>query len=116
VNNRQLMISRFLRDQAWWRLDCAGASALRVARSVVALLDAAAYAAEVPDDHPDLRALTLAGCFRDGVFDPGEEGLAVVRGWQLADRPTAGPADLLAAMADVVGARVVADRYTLLTA
>lgn len=110
------MISRFLRDQAWWRLDCAGASALRVARSVVALLDAASHIADLPEDHPDVRALTIAGCFRDGVFDPGEEGLAVIRGWQLADRPTAGPADLLAELADVAGARVVSDRCTLLTA
>jgi hypothetical protein len=113
------MISRFLRDQAWWRLDCAGASALRVARSVVSLLDAAAYVAQVPDDHPDLRALALAGCFRGGVFDPGQEGLAVVRGWQLADQPTAGPRELLAAIADAASGRrmaVAGDYYHALSA
>jgi len=99
------MISRFLRDQAWWRLDCAGASALCVARSVVSLLDSAAYVAQVPDEHPDLRALALAGCFHGGVFDPGVDGLAVVRSWQLADQPTAGPRELLAALADAASGR-----------
>jgi hypothetical protein len=102
------MISRFLRNQAWWRLDCAGASALRVARSVVSLLDAAAYVAQMPDEHPDLRALALAGCFQGGVFDPGVEGLAVVRGWQLADQPTAGPRELLTELADAASGRSMA--------
>src|SRR5258708_1446074 len=74
------MISRFLRDQAWWRLDCAGASALRIARSVVSLLDAAAYVAQVPDEHPDLRSLALAGCFHGAVVDPGVAG-------RLSDNP-----------------------------
>jgi hypothetical protein len=112
------MISRFLRDQAWWRLDCAGASALRVARSVVSLLDAATYAAQMPDDDPDLKALTIAGCFHGGIFDPGEEGLAVVRGWQLADQSTAGPRDLLAEMTDAVIGRgiPVAGHYHALSA
>jgi hypothetical protein len=112
------MISRFLRDQAWWRLDCAGASALRVARSVVSLLDAASYVAQLPDDDPDLESLAFAGCFHSGIFDPGEEGLRVVRGWQLADQSTAGPRDLLAELTDaVVGRRVrVAGHYHALSA
>ena len=70
-----------------------------MARCVVALLDAVGYLCEVPDDDPALRALDEAGCFRDGVFDPGPEGAAIIRDWQLADEPTAGPADLLAALA-----------------
>jgi hypothetical protein len=39
------------------------------------------------------------------VFDPGVDGLAVVRGWQLADQPTAGPRELLAALADAASGR-----------
>ena len=65
IVNRQLMISRFLREQAWWRLNSTGVSALRVARNAVALLDAAAYVADLPDDHPDVEALAVAG-FDDG--------------------------------------------------
>jgi hypothetical protein len=99
------MISRFLREQAWWRLNSAGVSALRVARNAVALLDAATYVADLPDDHPDVKALALAGCFRRDIFDPGHKGLAVVRGWHLGDQPAAGPDDLLAAMADAALAR-----------
>ena len=44
------MISRFLREQAWWRLNSAGVSALRIARNAVALLDAAAYVADLPGE------------------------------------------------------------------
>ena len=94
-----MLVTQFLRARAWWRLDSAGASAVHVARSVVALLDAVAYLRDVPDDHPDLVALDAAGCFRDGIFDPGPAGAAIVREWQLADEPTGGPADLLAALA-----------------
>jgi hypothetical protein len=89
-------VAGFLRARAWWRLDSAGASALHVARSVVALLDAAAYLQDIPDDDPDMLALEAAGCFRGGVFDPGAEGADIVRVWQLGDVPTADPSDLLA--------------------
>ena len=99
------MISRFLREQAWWRLNSTGVSALRIARNAVALLDAAAYVADLPDDHPDVEALAVAGCFRRDVFYPGHKGLAVVRGWHLTGQLAAGPGDLLAAMADAAFAR-----------
>jgi len=33
--NKAILVAQFLRDRAWWRLDSAGASAPRVARSVV---------------------------------------------------------------------------------
>ena len=91
-----ILVAQFLRARAWWRLDSAGASALHVARSVVALLDAASYLRDVPDDDPDMLALAAAGCFRGGVFDPGPEGADIVRAWQLADEPSAEPCDLLA--------------------
>ena len=87
-----ILVAQFLRARAWWRLDSAGVSALRVARSVVALLDAAAYLRDIPNDDPDMRALEAAGCFDGGVFDPGPLGAAIVREWQLADEPSAGPA------------------------
>ena len=97
--NKATLVAQFLRARAWWRLDSAGASALRVARSVVALLDAAAYLSSLPDDDPDLAALAAAGCFAGGVFDPGPEGWTLVREWQLADESSAGPEDLLAQLA-----------------
>jgi hypothetical protein len=97
------LIARFLRAQAWWRLDTAGVSAARVARSVVSLLDTAMYLQDVPDDHPDILALEAGGCFLGDVFYPGPEGAVIVREWQLADKTPAGPADLLAALAQAVG-------------
>jgi hypothetical protein len=97
------MIARFLRAQAWWRLDTAGVSASRVARSVVSLLDTAMYLQDVPDDHPDVLALEAGGCFLGDAFYPGPEGAVIVREWQLADKTPAGPADLLAALAQAVG-------------
>jgi hypothetical protein len=98
---KAILVAQFLRARAWWRLDSAGASALHVARSVVALLDAAAYLRDVPDDDPDLLALAAAGCFAGGVFDPGPEGADIIRSWQLADEPSAGPRDLLAELTRV---------------
>jgi hypothetical protein len=90
------LVAQFLRARAWWRLDSAGASARHAARSVVSLLDAAAYVHDLPDDDPAIAALAAAGCFRGGAFDPGPEGRTIVRQWQLADEKSGGPADLLA--------------------
>ena len=66
-----------------------------MARSVVSLLDAAAYLQDIPEDDPDLLALQSLGCFRSGAFDPGPEGAEIVKKWQLADEASAGPRDLL---------------------
>jgi hypothetical protein len=96
---KAILVGQFLRARAWWRLDSAGNNALHVARSVVSLLDAAAYLRDVPDDHPDLLTLDAAGCFQGGVFDPGPEGAVIIRDWQLADEQSAGPAELLSALA-----------------
>jgi hypothetical protein len=96
---KAILVGQFLRARAWWRLDSAGNNALHVARSVVSLLDTAAYLREVPDDHPDLLTLDAAGCFQGGIFDPGPEGAVVIRDWQLADEQSGGPADLLSALA-----------------
>jgi len=95
-----MLVSVFLRERAWWRLDSAGASPLHVGRSVVSLLDAAAYLRDVRDRDPRIRALEVAGCFRGGAFDPGPVGAAIIREWQLADEATAGPDELLAALAE----------------
>jgi hypothetical protein len=97
------MVAQFLRARSWWRLDSAGPSALHVARSVVSLLDAAAYVSGLPDDDPGLAALDAAGCFTGGIFDPGPEGWDIVRDWQLADEASAGPEDLMAQLAQVAG-------------
>jgi hypothetical protein len=96
---KTILVAQFLRARAWWRLDTAGESALRVARSVVSLLDTAGYLREIPDDDPAMLALEAAGCFLGGVFDPGPEGAVVIRDWQLADDQSAGPRELLAALA-----------------
>jgi hypothetical protein len=93
------LVEQFLREQAWWRLDSAGPNPVHVARSVVALLAAAAYVQDMPDDAPELVALDKAGCFRGDAFDPGPRGAVIVREWQLAENPTAGPAVLLAELA-----------------
>jgi hypothetical protein len=95
---KSILIVQYLRTQAWCRLDSAGPSALRVARNVVSLLDAAAFLRDMPDDAPVIAALEAAGCFRGGVFDPGPEGAAIVSDWQLADEQSGGPEDLLYAM------------------
>ena len=93
---KAILVAQYLKARAWWRLDSAGVSALHVARSVVALLDAADYLRDVPGDDPNLLALEAAGCFAGGVFDPGPGGADIIRSWQLADELSAGPGDLLA--------------------
>ena len=70
---KAILVAQFLQARAWWRLDSAGASALHVARSVVSLLDAAAYLQGIPEDDPDLLALEAMGCFGGGDFDPGPD-------------------------------------------
>lgn len=100
---RAILVSQFLRARAWWRLDSAGVSAGRAARSVVSLLDAAAYLRDLPDDDPAMAALDAAGCFANSLFDPGPEGWIIVREWQLADNASAGPADLLAQLVRAAG-------------
>jgi hypothetical protein len=101
--SKAILVSQFLRARAWWRLDSADVSSDRAARSAVSLLDAAAYLHELPDDDPAIAALDAAGCFANSVFDPGPEGWIIIRDWQLADRASAGPADLLAQLVQAAG-------------
>lgn len=99
------MISEFLRTQAGWRLVNAQHDPVRTARCAAALLDAAAYAATLRDDDPDLAALGRTGCFRGEVFDPGPRGISLARWWQFGDgEQHARPRDLIAALAVQAGA------------
>lgn len=103
----QTLIAEFLRAQAAWRLARADSDPVRAARCAAALLDAAAYAAALPDADRDLSALARGGCFRGSVFDPGRQGVSITRWWQFGDPPYEGPRDLLAALAAVAGRVVV---------
>ena len=105
-----IILARFLRARARWRLDCAGVDAYPAARSVIALLDAASYLRDIRDDHPEIHALELAGCFRDGDFDPGTEGARLIRDWCLSEETRGTPQDLLSALA-AAAALPVAPRY-----
>ncbi|MGH3166119.1 MAG: hypothetical protein ACRDN0_09540 [Trebonia sp.] len=102
-----IILARFLRARARWRLDSAGVDARQAARSAIALLDAASFLRDVPDDHPDIVALEAAGCFRDGGFEPGADGARLVRNWRLADETTGDPQELLSALAATAGIPVL---------
>ncbi|GAA2305473.1 hypothetical protein GCM10010149_64100 [Nonomuraea roseoviolacea subsp. roseoviolacea] len=87
--SRSESLAAYFRAQARRRLDRVESNdAGRNARSALALLDAAAYAAALPDDDPLIERLAEAGCFgapggEDGfVFDPGPEGTRMVRLWE----------------------------------
>ncbi|MDR8411492.1 hypothetical protein [Nonomuraea sp. 3-1Str] len=84
--SRSESLAAYFRTQARRRLDRVESNdAGRNARSALALLDAAAYAAGLADDDPLIERLAEAGCFgesgREG-FDPGPEGTRLVRGWE----------------------------------
>jgi hypothetical protein len=95
------MIAECLRRHAWWRLNRADEhDEGRNARTAVALLDAAAYAAELPEDSSIVARLSLAGCFSDGEFRLHRSAERLVRFWHY-DEIDGGPADLLRAIADM---------------
>ncbi|MEV4107923.1 hypothetical protein [Nonomuraea sp. NPDC049695] len=84
--SRSESLAAYLRAQAWRRLDrVESKDEGRNARTALALLDTAAYAARLPDDDPLILMLDQAGCFGplgcEG-FDPGEAGNRLVRHWQ----------------------------------
>jgi hypothetical protein len=57
----------------------------RNAKLALALLDAAAYAADLPDDDPLIEGLDAAGCFGPlgcDDFDAGEVGNRLIRDWE----------------------------------
>ena len=104
------MITEFLRAQAGWRLVNAGRDPVRTARCAAALLDAAAFAATLGDDDPDLAALTQGGCFRGPIFDPGPKGISLARWWQFGEAAHARPRDLISALAAAAGGAGVPGR------
>jgi hypothetical protein len=95
------MIAECLRRHAWWRLDRADEhDEGRNARSAVALLDAAAYAADLPENSSIVARLCMAGCFSDGEFRLHRPAERLVRFWHY-DEIDGGPRDLLDAIAEV---------------
>jgi hypothetical protein len=96
---KTFMIAECLRRYAWWRLNRSDDhDEGRNARSAVALLNAAAYAAELPDDAPVLDRLSEAGTFTDGEFRLPVPAERIVRFWHY-EEPGGGPDDLLEAIA-----------------
>jgi hypothetical protein len=96
------MIAECLRRHAWWRLNRADArDDGRNARSAVALLDAAAYAADLPDDAAVITRLAAAECFSGDEFRLNEVAERIVRFWHY-EEACGGPADLLDAIAETV--------------
>ncbi|WP_378784618.1 hypothetical protein ACFMQL_04055 [Nonomuraea fastidiosa] len=73
--SRSESLAEYLRAQARRRLDrVESRDEGRNARCALALLDAAAYAATLPDDDPLIQMLDQAGCFGPlgcEEFDPG---------------------------------------------
>ncbi|WP_113701238.1 hypothetical protein [Nonomuraea lactucae] len=84
--SRSESLAAYLRIQARRQLDRVESNdAGRNARTALALLDAALYADGLTDEDALVRMLDEAGCFGpDGCddFDPGPEGVRLVRGWQ----------------------------------
>lgn len=104
------MIAECLRRHAWWRLNRADArDGGRSARWAVALLDAAAYAAGLPEDAPIVARLSLAGCFSDGEFRLHRPAERLVRLWN-HDGIDGGPHELLDAIAQTARPRIPAQR------
>ncbi|WP_049573009.1 hypothetical protein [Nonomuraea sp. SBT364] len=83
--SRSESLAAYVRAQARRRLDRVESNdGGRNARCALALLDAAAYAAALPDDDPLILMLDQAGCYGPlgcEDFDPGPAGDRLVRGW-----------------------------------
>jgi len=100
------LLAQYLREQAHWRLDTVDGDPVRAAHCVLALIDAAAYIRELPADDPCVAALTVAGCFAGGSFAPSDAMRDFIRRWQFDLRWSAGPKDLLSALAARCASRV----------
>ncbi|MCW2946626.1 MAG: hypothetical protein JWR24_3343 [Actinoallomurus sp.] len=96
---KTFMIAECLRRYAWWRLNRADErDEGRNARSAIALLNAAAYAADLPDDAPIVERLSAAGSFSGEEFRLPEAAVRIVRFWHY-EEPGGSPHDLLDAIA-----------------
>ena len=96
---KSFMIAECLRRYAWWRLNRSDEhDEGRNARSAVALLNAAAYAAELPEDAPVIRQLCAAGSLSGEEFRLPVPAERIVRFWHY-EEPGGDPNDLLNAIA-----------------
>ncbi|MCW2865295.1 MAG: hypothetical protein JWP48_7003 [Actinoallomurus sp.] len=96
---KPFMIAECLRRYAWWRLNRSDEhDEGRNARSAVALLNAAAYVAELPEDAPVITRLCGAGTFAGEEFRLPVPAERIVRFWHY-EEPGGVPEDLLEAIA-----------------
>src|SRR5262245_13867387 len=96
------MIAECLRRYAWWRLNRSDEhDEGRNARSAVALLNAAAYAAELPEDAPVIGRLCAAGSLSGEEFQLPLPAERIVRYWHY-EEPTGDPEELLETIAGMV--------------
>lgn len=96
---KSFMIAECLRRYAWWRINRSDEHDQgRNARSAVALLNAAAYAAELPEDAPVIARLSMAGSLSDEEFRLPVPAERIVRFWHY-EEPGGTPDDLLDAIA-----------------
>jgi len=98
---KTFMIAECLRRYAWWRLNRSDEhDEGRNARSAVALLDAAAYAAALPEGADVVARLCAAGYFSDEEFRLRGPAERLVRFWHY-EEIGGGPGDLLTAIAEI---------------
>ncbi|MFI6291895.1 hypothetical protein ACIBEJ_09945 [Nonomuraea sp. NPDC050790] len=101
--SRSETLAAYLRSQARRRLDRVESNDDgRNARGALALFDAAAYAASLPDDDPLIAMLDKAGCYGPlgcEDFDPGDAGARLIRDWESGE-----PHELLLALPAAVTA------------
>jgi hypothetical protein len=96
---KSFMIAECLRRYAWWRLNRSDEhDEGRNARSAVALLNAAAYAADLPEDAPVISQLCAAGSLSGEEFRLPVPAERIVRFWHY-EEPGGDPNDLLNAIA-----------------
>ena len=96
---KTFMIAECLRRYAWWRLNRADErDEGRNARSAIALLNAAAYVADLPEDASVITRLSECGGFSDEEFRLPEAAERIVRFWHYEEF-AGGPEDLLEAIA-----------------
>jgi hypothetical protein len=98
---KSFMIAECLRRYAWWRLNRSDEhDEGRNARSAVALLNAAAYAADLPEDAPVIGRLCAGGNLSGEEFQLPVTAERIVRFWHY-EEPGGDPDDLLNAIASM---------------
>src|SRR3954447_22776824 len=93
------MIAECLRRYAWWRLNRSDEhDEGRNARSAIALLNAAAYVADLPEDAPVVMRLCQAGSLTGEEVHLPASTDRIVRFWHY-EEPSGSPDELLEAIA-----------------